>query len=81
MQNHPVIVIIAAALIVCIAIALFIGWLWMLALRLRAILRAWETKSGYKIVYFERRNLTGRGPFGWWTNGRHQAIYHVRVRD
>src|SRR5262249_33743405 len=77
----PLIVLICALLIASGAIAALIGWIWLGALRARAILRAWEAKSGFKVVRFERKNLQRRGPFSWLTTGRRQIIYHLRVRD
>jgi hypothetical protein len=61
--------------------AAFVGWLWLYAWRARAVLRGWAAESGFQILRFQKTNFTGRGPFGWWTNGPHQAIYHIRVRD
>jgi hypothetical protein len=81
MQNDAVIVIICAALIAFVAIAALIGWIGLGALRARAVLRAWEAKSGFKIVRFEPKNIRRRGPFSWWTTSRHQIIYHLRVLD
>jgi hypothetical protein len=42
---------------------------------------AWAAEGGFQILQFKKTNFTRRGPFDWWTNGPHQIIYHLRVRD
>ena len=80
-MNSDVEIIVCAVVIVVAAIVGFAGWLWLYIWRARAVLRAWAGEGGFQILRFQRTNITGRGPFGWWTNGPHQAIYHIRVRD
>jgi hypothetical protein len=80
-DKDSAILIIRILLIGLVLTAALIGWFWLSISRVRAVLRAWAAKGGFKILAFQRTNWTGRGPFNWWTNGRHQAIFHVRVRD
>jgi hypothetical protein len=81
MATDTVITIACAIMIALVAIVALIGWLWLYFLRAKAVLRAWATKGGFQILAFQKTNITGRGPFNWWTNSPNQAIYHIRVRD
>jgi hypothetical protein len=47
----------------------FLGWLWLGALRMRAALCAWAAEGRFQILGFKKKNITGRGPYKWWTNG------------
>jgi hypothetical protein len=80
-MNSDIEIIVCAVVIVMAAIVAFAGWLWLYIWRARAVLRAWAAEGGFQILRFQKTNITGRGPFGWWTNRPHQAIYHIRVRD
>src|SRR5215471_20317807 len=81
MEKDFVIIVVCALLIALVAIGAFIGWIWVGAKRVRTMLHAWAAERGFQIVRFEKRNWTGRGPFGWWTNSPYQSIYHIRVLD
>jgi hypothetical protein len=80
-MDSDVKVVVCAVLIAFVVVAAFIGWLCFYAWRVRSVLRAWAAEGGFQIVRFEKRNLTGRGAFNWWTNSPEQIIYHLRVRD
>ncbi len=80
-MNSDVKIIVGAVMIALVAVAAFIGWWCFYIWRVKAVLRTWAAEGGFKLLRFQRTNLTGRGPFKWWSKSRHQIIYHIRVRD
>ncbi len=81
MDRESVIEIGCALLLAVVIISAFIGLWWLVLSRAKAILRAWAAEAGLQILSFQKKYLIGTGPFKWWTNGRSQIIYYVRVRD
>jgi hypothetical protein len=80
-MDSDVKLVICVVLIAVVAVAALLGWLWLYIWRARTVLRAWAAEGGFQILRFQKRNITGRGPFNWWTNSHEQIIYHIRVRD
>jgi len=61
----------------------FLGVCMMVGLvgsRSKPILDKWATENGVQIVLRKLRLWPFTGPFKWWTNGRGQAVYFLRVR-
>jgi hypothetical protein len=81
MDSDSVKSFVCATVAVLVVVVGFIGLLALYVWRAQAVLRAWAAEGGFRIIRFQKTNITGRGPFNWWTNGRHQIIYHIRVRD
>jgi hypothetical protein len=49
--------------------------------RSKAMLYDWAAECGFTVVTFERRLITGTGPFKGWTLSRGESIYFVHGRD
>jgi hypothetical protein len=49
--------------------------------RSKAMLYDWAAECRFTIVNFERRHISGTGPFKWWTLIRGESIYFVRGHD
>ena len=81
MDRESVIEIVRALLIAAVVITVLLGWFWLHLSRAKAILQAWAAEGGFQILGREKSYMIDTGPFKWWTNGRSQIIYHVRVRD
>jgi hypothetical protein len=72
--NKDSVIVIAAGVTMCV------GWIWLNVSRAKAILRSWAAEAGFQVLNFQMKYID-TGPFKWWTNGRGQVVYRVRVRD
>jgi hypothetical protein len=70
----------SSLLVAFFLVAFVVAGIWFQYSRAKAILDAWAASEGFTIQSFDRCYF-GTGPFRWWTNGRGQVVYHVRVRD
>jgi hypothetical protein len=72
--------IILQIVVVSVFAVLFAGFLFWFKASSKAILRKWAKENGFQIVK-SRQGSFFTGRFKWWTNGRMQDIYFVKVRD
>src|SRR5271166_5470134 len=52
----------------------------LVAFRTKAILNKWAAENRVEIALRKPRLFPFKGPFKWWTNGRGQIVYFLRVR-
>ena len=81
MDSDSIKIVVCAAASLLVVVTGFVGVIWLWVWRARVVLRAWAAEGGFRIIRFQKTNITGRGPFNWWTNSPYQSIYHLRVRD
>jgi hypothetical protein len=54
---------------------------WWFDRRSKVILQKWAEENRFQITAKKQRYMFFTGPFRWWTNGKNQIIYFVKVRD
>jgi hypothetical protein len=61
----------------------FLGFRMMVGLvnlRSKPILDKWAAENGVEILLCKLKHWPFTGPFKWWTSGRGQVVYFLRVR-
>jgi hypothetical protein len=77
MDTDTILVFVVGPLMVVFVVAAS----WWFDRRSKIILKKWADENGFDIVEKRQRYMFFTGPFRFWTNGRNQVVYFLRIRD